>query len=240
MKQTATVGVVCALPIEACTLTHYRPEIGQTVVVNEKLLVHVSGMGENQARIGAQKLIEKGASALISWGTAGGLQVALGHGQLLLPNQVIHHDKSVFTVDSVLQSQLQIYMQNHIVVNQGTLLQMNRIVTSVADKFQLFNQYQACAVDMESAAIAAVAQAACAKFLVVRSIVDSAHMNFPHWLQNSLSAFGEVQPWSLLRKCFQPVRISELARIAHSFNAARQTLRKAGVFLHRYLSSSFI
>ncbi len=92
---------------------------------------------------------------------------------------------------------------------------------------------------MESAAIAAVAQAAQAKFLVVRSIVDSAHFAFPAWLQHSLNGFGEVQPWKLFGKfCAQPLRVRELARIAGAFKAARITLRKAAFFLHQYVSTT--
>ncbi len=98
--------MICALPIEASSLTKQKTAVGQTIVLKNNLLVHVSGMGDEQARAGALNLINRGVTTLISWGTAGGLESTLRRGQLLLPDQVINEGNQVFSVDKLWQDHL--------------------------------------------------------------------------------------------------------------------------------------
>ena len=57
-------------------------------------LVAVSGMGAAAAEAAAAKLIEAGASALMSFGLAGGLDPALPAGSMIFPSEVISRDGS--------------------------------------------------------------------------------------------------------------------------------------------------
>jgi adenosylhomocysteine nucleosidase len=55
-------------------------------------LVAVTGMGNSAAAAGSRALIEAGATALASWGMAGGLDPTLSAGAILLPTEVIGSD----------------------------------------------------------------------------------------------------------------------------------------------------
>ena len=79
---TAVLGIVAALEME-----------GRWILASEPL-VEVSGGGEERARAAAHSLLERGASALVSWGVAGGLDPELEPGSVVLPDAVVHTDGS--------------------------------------------------------------------------------------------------------------------------------------------------
>src|SRR5262249_18060079 len=87
----SAVGIVCALASEARHLgliSRHEP----IESLPDGTLVAVTGMGGSAASKGAAALIEAGATALASFGLAGGLDPALQAGAILLPAEVIGAD----------------------------------------------------------------------------------------------------------------------------------------------------
>ena len=64
-------GVVAALPAEAIALAGRRCKAGDLLDLQDALLT-CCGTGPERARAAAARLIEHGATSLVSWGTAGG------------------------------------------------------------------------------------------------------------------------------------------------------------------------
>lgn len=227
MKEIGKIGVVCALPIEARCLSKQPLPVGQTVALKNNILLHTAGMGPERARSAAMFLIDSGVDALISWGTAGGLAPGVTAGQLILPNQIIDQKNNIFNVNVLWRNQLQMKLGHQITVNHGLLLQAEQIVNAVAGKQHLFSQYQAVAVDMESGAVAEVANREGLPFMAIRSVVDTADVAFPEWLQSSLNSEGEIQLGSLGKKLsLHPTRLKDLIHFSGAFAAARSTLNK--------------
>lgn len=222
----AKIGIICGLPVEARCLVKQSLPIGRTLHLNAGFLVHTAGMGPERAKIAAGNLIKEGVKGLISWGTAGGLSPNVFPGDLLLPQLVINLEKEAYCIDENWRIKFHDHF-NNLVVHSGTLLQVNQIITSTEHKRLLFETSQALAVDMESAAIAAVAQDKKIPFLAIRTIVDDANFHFPQWLHHSLNAHGRLQLGALGHKLvLQPSRVKDLVRLAQSFANAKATLNK--------------
>jgi adenosylhomocysteine nucleosidase len=238
MSNDNTIAILVALPVEARSLTSQKLRVGQTVSLTDNLILHISGMGAHRARAGAMHALGNGAGALVSWGTAAGLERYAPPGRLILPNQIIDQEQRIFTVDSLWRDQLQSSMGFTVGVSQGAILQVDQLVTSVTHKRQLFSRYGATAIDMESAAIAAVARQEGARFIAVRSIVDTAETAIPHWLLKSLSTTGEIRHWGLAgRLCGRPSGVRDLIQLARAFAVAKSALRIAAKFISHTLPS---
>ena len=155
------VGVVCALASEA---RHLGPVDGT--------LVRVSGMGMAAATRCATSLVDEGATALVSWGMAGGLDPRLTPGTIFLPDTVISTTGVALGTAGPWRERLGAAVSALHPVIRGRLLTSVRAVGSLADKATLFRETGAVAVDMESSAVGEVAQSHQLPFIAVRVIVS--------------------------------------------------------------------
>lgn len=204
------VGIVCALASEA---RHLRSTDGTLVVT--------TGMGSSAASTGAQALISAGARALASWGMAGGLDPALPAGTVILPTEVLAPDGRVHRCEAGWRNRL----NATIAARGGRLLTRAASVGSVEDKAELFRTTGAVAVDMESAAIAGVAEQHGVPFLAVRVVVDSAGDVLPHAVRAAADSEGHLQIWRLIGAlALAPNELAPLIRLAQRYRAANRSL----------------
>lgn len=219
------VGIVCALASEA-------RHLGRTVRLGEPLgsltdgtLVAVTGMGAAAASMGARSLIAAGAAALASWGMAGGLDPALGAGAILLPTEVLGPDGRIVNTEPGWRARLSAAVAAHAPVRSGRLLTSPRAIGSVADKAELFRTTGAVAVDMESAAIGAVAEQHQVPFMAVRVVVDSAADVLPRAVTAAADSEGHLQIWRLIGAlALAPNELAPLIRLARRYRAANRSL----------------
>lgn len=205
-----TVGIVCALASEA---RHLRPTDGTLVIT--------TGMGSSAASAGARALIDAGARALASWGMAGGLDPSLAAGEILLPSEVLTADGRVHRCEKGWRERL----GATIVARSGRLLTSARSVGSVEDKAALFRSTGAVAVDMESAAIAEVAEQHGLPFLAVRVVVDSAGDVLPRAVTAAADNEGHLHIWRLIGAlALAPNELAPLIRLAQRYRAANRSL----------------
>jgi adenosylhomocysteine nucleosidase len=215
------VGIVCALASEA-------RHLGPTVRLAEPLgsladgtLVAVTGMGAAAATAGARALIDAGATALVSWGMAGGLDPALSAGAVLLPTEVVGTDGQLVGTDKGWRERLSAAIAAPI--HNGRLVTASRAIGSIADKAGLFKTTGAAAVDMESLAVGKVAEQHQAPFIAVRVIVDSAGDVLPDAVTAAADNQGHVQIWRLIL-ALAPSEIAPLIRLARRYRAANRSL----------------
>jgi len=219
------VGIVCALASEA-------RHLGPTVRLHDPLgsladgtLVAVTGMGGEAACAGARALIEAGATALASWGMAGGLDPALSAGAILLPTEVIGSDGQQINTAAGWRERLSGAVAAHAPVRTGRLLTTSRAVGSVADKAALFRSTGAAAVDMESLGVGAVARDNQLPFIAVRVIVDSAADVLPRAVTEAADHAGHLQIWRLIGAlALTPNELAPLIRLARRYRAANRSL----------------
>ncbi len=210
-------GVVAALELET------RGLIKRKAV--EGAMIKCSGIGPLAARLAAESLIDGGASALLSWGSAGGLAYGLKPGSLILPQKILSPDQTTFTVDAEWHERLRVRLNNHIEFDTGPLFQSSSVLKSPSEKKKLNEQYGAVAADMESASVARVASMARIPFIAMRAITDTADMVVPKSALAATEADGRLSLLGLfISLAHHPRELYSMYRLGRNFFAARRTL----------------
>jgi adenosylhomocysteine nucleosidase len=193
--------------------------------LNDGTLLAISGMGCTAAAMGARALLEAGASALASWGMAGGLDPALAAGAIFLPSQIVGVEGGAIMTTAHWRERLGAALSAHHPLAHGTLLTSARAIASVADKAALFRQTGAAAVDMESLAIAQAASARGLPFIAVRVIVDGAADVLPASVTAAADQAGHLRLWHLIGALSRsPAELVPLIRLARRYRAANRSL----------------
>ncbi len=133
--------------------------------------------------------IAEGATGLISFGIAGGLDPRLAPGTVLLPGTVHTEAGEAYDTDAPWRRRLMSHIPGAI---SGAIYGAETVVARVAEKKSLFDRTKAIAVDLESAAVARAAAQAGIPFIVLRSIADPAHRNLPQAAVLGLTGEGKV------------------------------------------------
>ncbi len=183
----------------------------------------VSGVGCRAAATAADALLGAGATALVSWGMAGGLDPQLPAGTICLPTVILDREGRRFTTDARWRERVGAAVDIHRIV-AGTLLTSLTAIDHVADKAATFRESGALAVDMESAGVASVAATHQVPFIAVRVIVDTAHDELPAAALTA-SSEGRVKPLRLMRALLRrPRDLGALLRIAMRYRSAKRAL----------------
>lgn len=219
------IGIIAAMSSEARLLAGQRIKNAHITQVQNHL-IYVSGMGDEKAEVATRKLIEHGAIALISWGTAGSLSPSATPGDLLLPETVITPD-TTYRPDQSWRERLEKHLIDHQQpLNSAAILSGSGMVDHQEEKAELFQQTHCVAVDMESAAIARVASEFGIPFIVVRAVVDAHDQAIPDLATNAINAFGEVRAVQLSKGLIsQPASLRDLIKLGQHFELASKTLK---------------
>jgi adenosylhomocysteine nucleosidase len=220
----STAGVVAALDMEARSLGPRTRRRDGLFEVGGGTLVAVSGMGRTAAVAAAGALVDAGATALVSWGLAGGLDPRLQAGTICLPSAVVARDGATFATDVHWREILAAAISQHLRVVSGTLLTSAAAIEDVAAKAAAFAETGAVAVDMESAGVAQIAASKRLPFVAVRAIVDTAGDTLPP----AVLAAGTEGRMRFARLLFGIVRspreIAAVMRLAQRYRAASRAL----------------
>ncbi len=219
-------GILVALPEELRTLTNAKLKSGECINVAHNTLVILSGAGSAHASMATQKLIKKGAEQLISWGCAGALAPFLKAGDLLIPKSILTQDATQLATQQSWSKQIISTLESAIQCYDGSLFANDSVITLAEDKMHLYQTSKALAVDMESAALARVAQQAKVPFVVIRSIVDPADLDLPNAISHAMSDNGIVSiPKLVFYLCLHPVELPRLIKLGLHFHSASKTLK---------------
>jgi adenosylhomocysteine nucleosidase len=219
-------GVVAALDREARTLGPAVEGSAGFGTLAGGTLRAVSGMGCAAAGMAARRLVDAGATALVSWGLAGGLDPELEAGAICLPREVVAPDGVRFAAAASWRETLMASVVSSRPVTSGALLTSLYPLAGVAAKAAARRDSGAVAVDMESSAVAEVALACRLPFLAVRVIVDTALDAIPASVTVAAGASGEMRIGRLLLGLARsPREIMPLARLARCYGAAIRSLR---------------
>jgi adenosylhomocysteine nucleosidase len=187
--------------------------------------IALSGARLDGARRAADSLIAGGATHLLSFGLAGGLDPALVPGTLLLPTHLLMPDGGRIDVDAAWHARaldLLAALRPH----TGPMVGTDQAIASADAKSILFHRTGAGAVDMESHVLSQSSPTL--PLLILRVVADGALDSLPP------AALAAVRPdgttsllrvlGSLVRQPGQLPRLLQLGRAAH---AAEWTLRAA-------------
>jgi adenosylhomocysteine nucleosidase len=218
-------GIVSALGAEARHLGPLRRRRATPESLGDGTLLVVSGIGCAAAALGARALVEAGATALASWGMAGGLDPALGCGTVFLPDEIISRDGVGCSTARCWRERLSAAITAQCVVACGKLLTSRQALASVADKVTAFRETGAAAVDMESLAVAEVAGAHGLPFIAVRVIVDTAQDVLPRAVTAAAGNAGHLRIWRVMGSlALTPGDVAAFIRLARRYRVASRSL----------------
>jgi adenosylhomocysteine nucleosidase len=204
------------------------PPLSELASLGDGALLAVSGIGPVAAQVAAHALVDAGASALMSFGMAGGLDPSLKAGSVVVPCEVISADGTRFATCQSWRERVAAAVSPLRAVSEGTLLTSAQPIDTPAHKAAAFRDFGAAAVDMESAAVAQVAANRRLPFIAVRVIVDTAADKLPQAVVNASRA-GRLRIGRLLAGLVvAPLEIAELVRLTQRYRIAMRSLRVIG------------
>ncbi len=184
--------------------------------------VAIGGGSTAGALDAARRLAAEGATALLSFGLAGGLDPALPAGALIIPNRVMGEQGQAWDTDPKLRARFLIPPENA----DTALLASNSIVGQAEAKQALWRHWSAVATDMESGAVAIAAQEAGLPFAVLRAICDTGNFELPPAAMTALGPDGQIKAWPLLSSLARrPGQIAALIRLGRQAACARRALQ---------------
>ncbi len=219
------VGIIAATVAEARIL--YRGAIAPEAPVRLSggTMLVPSGIGPIPAQRAAEALVRKGATSLVSWGTAGGLLPGLSSGTLILPSKIVASDQSVYPTDPIWHERLCSRLKGYVDLHIEAIAESATVLATYPEKTSLWQRTGGIATDMESASIAGVAKDRGLPFMAVRAIIDPAEVPIAPSLLNSLDGFGRVSfsklGMGLIRN---PLGLMALIRLIRNFQAAQAVL----------------
>ncbi len=164
----------------------------------------------------AEAVAARGATALISFGLAGGLDPARTAGDIVIPAEVTERG-IVYRTDNVLAASLGPVA--------GSLLAGDRPVTKIQEKAALWAETGAAAIDLESGAVARVAQRRGLPFAVLRVICDPAGRTLPPAALAALDHGGAIAIANVAGSVIaHPGQIPALIQLARDAALARRAL----------------
>jgi adenosylhomocysteine nucleosidase len=222
------VGICCALSAELATLTVRKINPGELTALDSQTLLALSGMGAARASDATQRLIDAGASAVVSWGVAAALDSTLRAGDLILPQLVLSAAGKRFTVHRGWHAALCHALSPTLAFHTGTLVETQKILPDERRKLELSRAHNARAADMETASIALTARRAGIAFSVIRAISDTVSMTVPQSLVNAVDPVGQIGLRTVLTHIApRPENWYRIARLGLGMRAACTTLKKA-------------
>ena len=179
--------------------------------------VEIGGGTSSGAEAAALRLIRGGVGALVSFGLAGGLDPALPPGTVIVPSEVIDGDHRYRTDPDV--SSLLGGATPHL------LFGASAITVTIVEKARIYSETGAAAVDLESTAVAHVAEAHSLPFAVLRAICDPADRTLPPAALAALDAHGAIAIGRVLTSiAMHPTQIPALLTLASDAMTARRAL----------------
>lgn len=218
------LGVITAIRAEAGCIVSRKLAFNQRVRLSDDVAIWVCGMGDSAARAAAIALHQGGATSLVSFGVAGALDESLQSGDLVLPES-IYANGEIIPVTKDWRDQLKQLLSSDVTVVDGTLAASKDVVSTESAKRELAKETGACAVDMESGAIAEVATNAGIPFIAVRAITDPIEFSPPAALIGAVYPDGSVNGLRLTNLILRgSVGIGTLMRLGKGMRRACGTL----------------
>jgi hopanoid-associated phosphorylase len=222
------IGVITGLARESACFEIFPPK--------DRPRLACAGARPDAARAAAQRLVDQGCGALVSFGLAGALDPELRVGTIVLASEVASSFGAAYATDEAWRVRLAQKLGDQIPAVTGRLAGVDQPVCSAAAKAALRDGLGAIACDMESHAVADVAFARGVPFLVFRVIGDGADQAVPPWLSGAIDEHGWPRIGAILARLVRHARdcgaVWALARdSARALAVLRRGLLHAGPFL---------
>lgn len=172
------LGIITGIAMEAKLLERF---------VSPSLMVDYAGLDPSAAHRAAEKMIANGATALLSFGLAGGLNPAISAGAVVVPAE-IRGDKKI-ACDLAWTKRLAALLRE----TPSLLAHAPHVLATAESKAAAFATTGAPAADMESYGIAETAAVHGLPFAAVRVVADTAADAIPSTALKSVDNAGRLK-----------------------------------------------
>jgi adenosylhomocysteine nucleosidase len=203
--ERAKIGFITGLTAEARWLR------------NAGFMVKVGGGTPFGAQQAAEALANEGALGLISFGLAGGLKPGLVAGSIVVPTAILEGNR-VYPASYALMAFLG--------GSTGAPLYAGQKIAQTAhDKGLIYRRSHPDAIDLESGAVARVAQARGLPFAALRAVTDTSDTDLPPLAMTALKHDGSLDFLAIAKSMLRhPMQLPSLLVMAQSAKAARAAL----------------
>lgn len=230
----ATIGVVCALQLEAAPLLDQLPpqrtQSGNGLKFYDcywndlRIVVVVGGVGERRAKAATHALIDAvSPSWILSVGLSGALVESLQIGDVILGNGFIRKNGR----EEILQDfDFPDDLEKRLFV--GKLCTADHIVRAREDKRELHERTKALAVDMESFAVAKTTRDRGVGLMAIRAISDDVSRDLPKEILAIFGPKGTIRTGALVGTILKrPGSVKDLWAIRENAVLAAKNLAAA-------------
>lgn len=211
------LGILCGLHMEA--------RIARKVVGAK---IAVSAARPEKAKAEAEALIAAGATRLLSFGLAGGLDPSLPAGTLMV-GEGVQSSNGLWPADQLWTEELKAAFPEAVT---GLVWGSERILDASSVKQSVYARFQARVVDTESQYVAAVAAKAGIPFAIVRAVSDVATLDLPSVATVPLNEDGRIcLPAILMKTLREPSQIPSLIRLGQDNKKGLRALSHASLSL---------
>ena len=173
----------------------------------------------------AGEMISSGSKALLSFGMAGGLSADLKAGAVIVASSVIAPDGTVFETSVSWLEKVRAVIGEDATI--AAIAGSDAVVASPEAKRALAEDTGAIAVDMESHAVARVAAAEGAAFLIIRAVADPVDRAIPAWVLGKISDAGRPRTGAILAGlALRPWDLAALVGLKGDSDRALASLRR--------------
>jgi adenosylhomocysteine nucleosidase len=219
-KRTPQIGIVTGLQFERAILMRARNAPSAPA-----LDVVCAAADYAAAERLSERLVASGAKALVSFGIAGALDISIRPGDLVLPQRILGEDGTDYACDTRWRERLHERICAKVACIEAPLVTVKTPAATAAVKRELLDRHGAMAVDMESAAVGAVAARHRLPFLTVRAIADSADQDVPSAALSASLPDGSVSAMKALTGVIRhPLQLAALLRLGRQTGRAKTTL----------------
>ena len=205
------LGVVTGLPMESRVLLPY---------CSAHLLVRAAGLMPGAARRAAEQLIAEGATALMSFGLAGGLDPTAAAGTALVASEV--RGDTWLATDGIWRDRIADLVTADFF---GAIADTPVVLVNPDLKAFAFERTSAAVADMESYAVAQVAAERRVPFAALRVIADTADDVVPPIALKAISPDGRpLIGKAILGALMNPSQIPDLIRLGQRTSLAMKRL----------------
>ncbi|MEP2943348.1 MAG: hypothetical protein ABJL18_09440 [Hyphomicrobiales bacterium] len=223
-----SIGVICGFQAE---IDCFNKAIHAANLNPQHFTIIPSGSSSERAREAAERLVNEGCDKLISFGIAGGLDPALGVGDVVFSNHVVTTmDESYGTKPKGKIEKPTLRAGSRTV--KGSICGVDSIAFTPQDKTKLFAATKAACADMESHAVARTAIKNNLAFFAIRAISDASRDTLPAFVANGVDASGQPQIMPILKGlAANPFSLPLLLTLKKNTDTALNALETASVRL---------
>jgi nucleoside phosphorylase len=230
-----STGIVVALPHELKTLGYRKVPKNGLIYHSGQVVIYLSGIGKENAMIASEKLVQKGASCLLSWGTAAALTEDITPGTIVIPKEIITEKRESIHTDSQLRNILLNHLPLKGPVESAPLCETGGLLWNEAQKLSLSKRTHAKTADMESAAVAIIAKKFDIPFMAIRSVSDSSKMSIPPSVSSNMKG-GTTDIMGIVKQAIMtPNDWLPMIKLYYNFTKAQKSLRSVANALLPYL-----